>query len=833
MRHFKQFWLVAIATLTSAVAYLLINAEPLYAANGGNAGSGEVGGCSTTGHYCTSWGIVWVKQPLDVFLGSSNIVGLTEQQKNEMRANCAGMIDPYVIRQAYVRFDDGGTTQTDSVAGLIDNDTANRNNAVYVNPATITGGISAATAYGMFQYALSIGVPMTYDWGGTAIFAYDNSWDCPPDDPTCGPVTPDPDSSDGYFRAKSSVQVDAVNSDHVPAISVQESDYDGSVYVTFATDGDTAKVKFGHTLYYTNQSVNWTEHGHGHDIVNDPTTSWTVTNNSGGGSGSYTPDARISTGSTVQDSVYAVTEVTVSVPVGQTVTACSRIEYGKNVDFTSTTTTAVSDDPRTPQDESHEAYDTWTPDDPTGTGYSTACAVITHPSDPGGTVQAGNNASNLMFAGETSTVGWDVSGSHYDTRRLSGYRAVVFNYNSVLNYDASLVSANVRTGSDPCSYYGRSTRCQVMDNIESNNWNQSHSMNDTRSIAVPNEVGWKYCNSFGYYYESYYGTRLGDSGSFSWTPTGYNYWYDFNASCRTIAKKPTVAIWNSSILTAGGIATSSSPRFDSPTLMGLTAGAGGSKTLYGAWVEHLAAIGRNVTYFGSGSSFAIGSKNLAAPKSNPLTLDNSTLTISNNGRLGSSGIFNNSTYRTRLTTFLENQATRPGGSELGAMSNVSDTRILRYDGNLKITGNITTAPGPYNSIYHVPQVVIFVHGDLEIASDVTRIDAWLIVDGKINTCSEFQSGLTEADAISRLRDTCNKQLVFNGPVLANNLVLTRSFGADPLITRTGTFGTASTRQAAGEVFNLRADTYLWAYAQAGRYDSSYTESYTRELAPRY
>lgn len=41
------------------------------------------------------------------------------------------------------------------------------------------------------------------------------------------------------------------------------------------------------------------------------------------------------------------------------------------------------------------------------------------------------------------------------------------------------------------------------------------------------------------------------------------------------------------------------------------------------------------------------------------------------------------------------------------------------------------------------------------------------------------------------------------------------------------------KQSPAEVFNLRMDNYLWAYAQAGRYDSSYTESYSRELAPRY
>lgn len=847
MRHFKQFWLVAIATLTSAVAYLLINAEPLYAANGGNAGSGEVGGCSTTGHYCTSWGIVWVKQPLDVFLGSSNIVGLTEQQKNEMRANCAGMIDPYVIRQAYVRFDDGGTTQTDSVAGLIDNDTANRNNAVYVNPATITGGISAATAYGMFQYALSIGVPMTYDWGGTAIFAYDNSWDCPPGDPDC-PVPPTPSVTGPYFQSKSKIDV----GDGVPAgDNVQESGWDGSTSIEFSTDAPSVEIKFTHTIDYQPNGFAMTtgngdtfttkaSAGSNTDVADTKNnyTPYTITTTS---TASITGDSNAYTTSTGSEN-HAVATQTVYLNPGETKTVCSVITYSQkhaSVKSAEHVTRNASNGPDgiagTSDDISKLSHNDWYNDGYSGSGRSSACATITRPSDPTGEPKnpnaSGATTSNIMFAGETTNLEWGIQASTWDTRRLMERQVTAHLVDAIADNSSRFFTGNSRSGSDPHSYYSGSN---IVDrhNFGSEGANLNNSA-DTYSrvfgVVVPDYVGYKYCHSAGYRYESWYsinGTWKQD------TRRGKNYWYVYNASCRTIAKKPTVAIWNSNMMTAGGITTSSSPRFDNP-IMGTESSAGGSKTLYGAWVEHLAAIGRNVTYFGSGSSFAIGSKNLAAPKSNPLTLDNSTLTISNNGKLGSSGIFNNSTYRTRLTTFLENQATRPGGSELGAMSNVSDTRILRYDGNLKITGNITTAPGPYNSIYHVPQVVIFVHGDLEIASDVTRIDAWLIVDGKINTCSEFQSGLTEADAISRLRDTCNKQLVFNGPVLANNLVLTRSFGADPLITRTGTFGTASTRQAAGEVFNLRADTYLWAYAQAGRYDSSYTESYTRELAPRY
>ena len=448
-----------------------------------------------------------------------------------------------------------------------------------------------------------------------------------------------------------------------------------------------------------------------------------------------------------------------------------------------------------------------------------------------------------MYAGQDSRVGWNVSGDHYDTRRLTQYKAVVFNYNVNLPYNnGAYVRANTRSNSDPCGYFGNALRCQVIDNIQAAGWNSPHSIYEDRPIMVPDEVGWKYCTSWGYYYESYYGTRKGGSGSFGYTPTGYNYWYNFNASCRTIAKKPSAVIWNGNFLTNGGVTTSSAKRFDAATMGAL---ANGPQTLYGSWVEHLGAVNKNVKGFATGSSFAIGSKNLTAPESPLEGLENSTLTISNKNPLGWSNILSNSTYRTRLTTYLENQVPpQPGGTLPGiSSSSITGTKILRYNGDLTISGDIIVPSGPYSSIYHIPRVIIFVRGNLYITSDVQRLDAWIIVDqrndsgtdvgGTIYTCSDFRLNVTEADALGKPSNACSKQLVFNGPVYARAIELRRSYGSDPLISRPGTFGATSSKWSAGEIFNYRLDNYLWAYAQAGRYKSSYTESYTRELAPRY
>ena len=150
----------------------------------------------------------------------------------------------------------------------------------------------------------------------------------------------------------------------------------------------------------------------------------------------------------------------------------------------------------------------------------------------------------------------------------------------------------------------------------------------------------------------------------------------------------------------------------------------------------------------------------------------------------------------------------------------------------------------YKSIAEIPQVIIFA-GNINITDNVTQIDAWLVSEGgKIDTCS---SGISDANS-------CNKTLVINGPVFANSLALNRTAGAlqgmrikhtltgydlpfipmesdsspDPSVHNIANDGHITP----AEIFNLRADTYLWAYSQASRYTEAQT-TYTRELAPRY
>ena len=124
---------------------------------------------------------------------------------------------------------------------------------------------------------------------------------------------------------------------------------------------------------------------------------------------------------------------------------------------------------------------------------------------------------------------------------------------------------------------------------------------------------------------------------------------------------------------------------------------------------------------------------------------------------------------------------------------------LHRQGDLNITGNITLSAGNYDNIYQLPQIVIFVDGNVNISSNVTQIDAWIIASSSstINTCSDFQVGVTEADAVGRSSNTCTNQLVFNGPVMAGRLALNRSFG-NLWLTRISTLTRKGTPKSAYE-----------------------------------
>ncbi|MFV0484690.1 MAG: hypothetical protein ACK5MU_00445 [Candidatus Saccharimonadales bacterium] len=169
----------------------------------------------------------------------------------------------------------------------------------------------------------------------------------------------------------------------------------------------------------------------------------------------------------------------------------------------------------------------------------------------------------------------------------------------------------------------------------------------------------------------------------------------------------------------------------------------------------------------------------------------------------------------------------------------SNTFVIDVSGSLTIGGNLKYGSGSgnscnnesYSNIAELPQMIIFANG-INIKSNVTQIDAWLISGEKggssnnsINTCSDLSaSQVGNGYTIPKQTNSvpCSSQLYINGPVYAKELILNRNAGA----------GVGNASIQAAEIFNLRPDTYLWAYNQASRFSQAVT-TYQRELSPRY
>jgi hypothetical protein len=214
-----------------------------------------------------------------------------------------------------------------------------------------------------------------------------------------------------------------------------------------------------------------------------------------------------------------------------------------------------------------------------------------------------------------------------------------------------------------------------------------------------------------------------------------------------------------------------------------------------------------------------------------------------------------------------------GDATISATSiGAGETVIVEVGGKATIAGNITYTSAELKSIYEIPQVLIFA-GDIDIKYDVTQIDAWLLAGlkgggGVINTCANgiaentliasnggdaFVPAGQDGDSSSGgLSEQCRKRLKINGPTQAKQLRLLRSYGAGMGLScvypiqwpngaglgncgslpgfDSGSFPYDSATPA--EVFNLRADAYLWAYRQAENYSQAFV-TYSREVAPRY
>jgi len=303
--------------------------------------------------------------------------------------------------------------------------------------------------------------------------------------------------------------------------------------------------------------------------------------------------------------------------------------------------------------------------------------------------------------------------------------------------------------------------------------------------------------------------------------------------CTLIAKKPKVQILGSDLFVGRLFSDSTGAIPNSKIQASITK----KDSIYGSWVEYLGSATGTITNLGTGSGYANGAgADQTACAVGKLTLSNSltsgTCQESAMGKYNTNQTIPNvmGSFATAATT-----PTLPASTALSGLNGLykapnaltitggtipagRSVIINAPNSDVTISGDITYASGPYANADQIPQVVIIaktvnIRG-ADSATAVNNIDAWLIATDSVNTCSDVAAGaLTTA--------LCATQLVVNGPVMTNKLFLWRTAGA-----QTGS------DEVAGEVFNLRADVYLWALAQAAKSGRLQTATET-ELPPRF
>lgn len=340
-------------------------------------------------------------------------------------------------------------------------------------------------------------------------------------------------------------------------------------------------------------------------------------------------------------------------------------------------------------------------------------------------------------------------------------------------------------------------------------------------------------------------------------------WNVSNASCRTIAKKPNFQVWNGSVFTRGNIKTSQSNKIEGTTLgkYGSESSVSGkSPRSFGSWSESAIIANGDVQGFSSAAGLGFGGYAFDLPggnrSSNILNLSHLTISNTTPNHLGHSNIGltskktisklknryrSPSKYDKKLLEYHDLDAT--GNHHISGRALAANTKPVVYkssqtvyidanlcysdDGNCN-SDKLADHSLNTNNIAALPQILIFAK-NVKIKENVTRIDAWIISENNIDTCD-----VNDIDS-----NRCNQTLTINGPVFAKTLSLNRSAGAWSLPeygnSGAGVLGrnyAATGSVAPAEVFNLRADTLLWASRQA-RLKPQTNTVYLRELAPRY
>jgi hypothetical protein len=311
--------------------------------------------------------------------------------------------------------------------------------------------------------------------------------------------------------------------------------------------------------------------------------------------------------------------------------------------------------------------------------------------------------------------------------------------------------------------------------------------------------------------------------------------FDPENDCMIVVKKPKIQVWGGSLWSNGSVGTSRSTK---------------SSHTFGSWDEYSILASGNISGMASGSAFAgdglanatvCNYSTLSFTSAGTSTCSDSTVKggyTTNDGLTDVAASFAGSGNTITSGSVTPNDLLSGSGTYIGSRSGnlqiagstlaPGKTVVLKVNGTATITGNLAynadNNGAKYNSVFQLPQLIIIAN-KIIINSNVTNVDAWLVAnqgDGIIETC-DTGSSTYDLSGNNRLTiNKCNEKLTVNGPVIAKQLWLRRTAGS----------GTAENSGDPAEVFNLRADVYLWSAARAagsGRIQSVYTT----DLPPRF
>lgn len=346
---------------------------------------------------------------------------------------------------------------------------------------------------------------------------------------------------------------------------------------------------------------------------------------------------------------------------------------------------------------------------------------------------------------------------------------------------------------------------------------------------------------------------------------GTHTWSVSQSKCVQIAKKPSFELWNGNLYANGNIQTNTSTKY---TVAGHNEIGSSNPRTFGSWVEHGLIVKGNNNKLASGAVLGYqtnSNTNLSnnpgghsegitpgVCKRSPLTIANQPC-VTGGSTSGDSGIavtetvnlsdyisvaqtttsvqtgsndvdLSSSNYYTEKNGIRYTYNSSSSKLHLKASSNLPSgvTHIIYSKGSVYIHGNLTYTNGPYSSPSNVPQYIIITDGSIFIDGAVTRVDSWLVADGKKNTNAGVIRTCVNSNGEPLGEQDCFKQLRINGPIIAKRMELDRVYGA----------ATGNNSATSAEILNFAPSTYIFSQSKASE-NTSLRTVFSKEVAPRW